>query len=242
MERESYNDMYIHEDVHWWFTARRSILQKVLSQHCRYNNPQNILEVGCGSGGNLQMLKAYGDLFAMELDDNTREIANRKNICNVKKGVLPNDIPFDESFDLICIFDVLEHINDDLETLKSLRKKLNRKGTLIITVPAYMFLWSAHDEANHHKRRYTKKQLIDIVSESGLSVIYTSYFNTILFPIIATVRIINNIINKKAGSDINLPPKAVNNLLKRIFSIEKALLPKISFPFGVSIILIAKNE
>ena len=242
MERESYNDMYIHEDVHWWFTARRSILQKVLNQHCRYNNPKNILEVGCGSGGNLQMLKEYGDLFAMELDDNTREVANRRNICNVKKGVLPNDIPFDDRFDLICIFDVLEHIDDDLATLKSLRKKLNQKGTLFITVPAYMFLWSAHDEANHHKRRYTRKQLIDIVSESGLSVTYTSYFNTILFPIIATVRIINSILNKKTGSDVNLPSKAVNNLLKKIFSFEKTLLPTISFPFGVSIILIAKNK
>lgn len=84
-----------------------------------------------------------------------------------------------------------------------------------------MFLWSAHDEANHHKRRYTRKQLKDIVSASGLSIIYTSYFNTILFPIIAAVRIINNILNKNTESDVNLPSKPVNNLLKKYLALKK---------------------
>ncbi len=187
------------------------------------------------------MLKAYGKIFAMELDDEARGMANSRNVCDVKKGKLPNDIPFDDDFDLICMLDVLEHIDDDLATLYSVRDKLNQKGKLLITVPAYKFLWSAHDVANHHKRRYIKKQLVDLTSKAGLNVKYTTYFNTLLFPVIVTVRAINNILGKNRGSDIHMPSKLTNNLLQKIFSSEKALLPTTSFPFGVSLLLIAEK-
>lgn len=241
MERETYDGMYANEDIHWWFVARRSILQKVLDRYFRNHKPEKVLEIGCGSGGNLQMLDAYGNLFAMELDDEARSMANARNVCNVKKGELPDDIPFDDGFDLICMLDVIEHIDDDLSTLLSVRDKLNQKGTLLITVPAYKFLWNAHDVANHHKRRYTKKQLVDIVSKSGLNIKYSTYFNTILFPLIVAARVMSNVLGKNSGSDVNIPSKFANSLLKTVFSSERALLPAISFPFGVSILLIAEK-
>jgi len=177
----------------------------------------------------------------MELDDEARSMANSRNVCNVKKGKLPNDIPFDNGFDLICMLDVLEHIDDDLATLQSVRDKLNQKGIFLITVPAYKFLWSAHDVVSHHKRRYIRKQLTDLVSKSGLIVKYTTYFNTFLFPVIVIVRTLNNIFGMNSGSDVNLPSNPVNNLLTKIFFSERALLPTISFPFGVSILLIAEK-
>jgi len=233
--------MYANENIHWWFVARRLILRKVINQYFSENTKGKVLEVGCGSGGNLQMLKAYGDISAMELDDDARKMANSRSVCNVKKGKLPYDIPFDDDFDLICMLDVLEHIDDDLAALQAVRKKLNQKGTLVITVPAYKFLWSAHDVANHHKRRYLRKQLINIVSESGLNVKYITYFNTFLFPVIAATRTINNVLGKKTGSDVDMPSNLVNNLLKTIFSSEQAILPSVSFPFGVSILLVAEK-
>lgn len=241
MKREVYNEMYANEDIHWWFVARRSIIQKVLDHYFRDKEQRKVLEVGCGSGGNLQMLKAYGNISAMELYDEARGLANSRNICHVKKGKLPNDIPFDNGFDLICMLDVLEHIYDDLAALQSIRDKLNQKGKLLITVPAYKFLWSGHDVVNHHKRRYSKKQLTGLVSQSGLKVKYATYFNIFLFPVVAVVRILNNILGKNSGSDVNLTSMPVNNLLTNIFSSEKALLPKIFFPFGVSILLIAEQ-
>jgi len=241
MEREAYNEMYANEDIHWWFVAKRSIIQKVLDHHFRDKKQRKVLEVGCGSGGNLQMLKAYGNISAMEFDDKTRGLANSRNICHVKKGKLPNDIPFDNGFDLICMLDVLEHIDDDLAALQSIRDKLNQKGKIFITVPAYKFLWSGHDVVYHHKRRYIKKQLTGLVSKSGLKVKYATYFNTFFFPVIATVRVLNNILGKNSGSDVNLPSMSVNNFLTKIFSSERTLLPTIGFPFGISILLIAEK-
>ncbi len=241
MEQESYNEMFANEDVHWWFIARRLIMQKVLDRFYLNKKRGRVLEIGCGSGGNLQMLKEYGNIFAMELDDKARSMANSRNVCSVKKGKLPNDIPFDDSFDLICMLDVLEHIDDDLATLESVRDKLNKKGMLLITVPAYKFLWSAHDVAYHHKRRYLKKTLTNVVSKAGLNVKYITYFNTFLFPGIATARFMNNILGKNSGSDVNLPSNAVNILLTKIFSSERALLPAMVFPFGVSLLLVAEK-
>ena len=239
MEREAYIEMYASENSHWWFVARRLVLQKIIGHYFADNKQAKVLEVGCGSGGNLRMLSTFGKIFAMELDDEARSMANNKNLCHVKKGKLPNDLPFDESFDLICILDVLEHIDDDLGALKALKNKLNNNANLLITVPAYRFLWSAHDVSNHHKRRYSKQQLMDVVTKSGLKINYITFFNSFLFPVVALVRIVNNIIGKTTGSDVSMPPKLVNNVLKSVFASERLLLPIVSFPFGVSILVIA---
>jgi len=240
MERRSYKEMITLEDIHWWFISRRMILQKVIDQYFQKDISKNILEIGCGSGGNLQMLKDYGKLHAMELDDEALNVAKSRNICNVKKGKLPNDIPYDNKFDLICLWDVLEHIDEDIDSLEAIRNKLNQKGIIVITVPAYKFLWSAHDVVSQHKRRYNKKYLSSIVSKSGMHIKYATYFNTFLFPIITTIRTLNNIF-KNNNTDVSLPSKPLNNLLIKIFSCEKRILPKFIFPFGVSILLIAER-
>lgn len=241
MEREAYSEMNANEDIHWWFVARRSIIKKVLDHYLRNKEKREVLEVGCGSGGNLQMLKAYGNVSALEFDDEARGTANSRNICDVRKGELPNDVPFDNGFDLVCMLDVLEHIDDDLTVLKSIADRLNAGGKLLITVPAYEFFWSEHDVVYHHKRRYIKRQLTRRVSKSGLKVKYATYFNTLLFPIVATVRILNSTLRKNSGSDVSLPSMPVSNLLAKIFSSEQVFLPTISFPFGVSILLIAEK-
>ena len=241
MQRLAYDEMNNNESIHWWFVGRRSILKNVLDNYYQ-DSRKNVLEVGCGSGGNLHMLKAYGEISAMELDDESRAVANSRKICNVMKGKLPDDIPFDSGFDLVCMLDVLEHIDDDLAALHAIKKYLNINGELFITVPAYKFMWGRQDEASGHKRRYTKKLLTDVISEAGLSVKYATYFNTFLFPAIAAARILNKIIGNKSGSDISLPSKPVNNILKGIFSSENWFLPGIQFPFGVSILLIAEQK
>ncbi len=242
MQREAYVEMYHHEDRHWWFISRRKIVQKVLDSYLSGRERRGILEVGCGSGGNLELLSKYGDLHAMELDDYARDMAARRGICPVKKGSVPDNVPFSESFDLVCILDVLEHIDDDLRALQEMRKMLNPHGKLLLTVPAFGFLWSTHDVALAHKRRYRKKQLIRLVKRAGFRTVYSTYFNTVLFPVVAVTRFLNKALGKKGGTDLNMPSYFMNTLLTKMFSSEKFLIPGISLPVGVSILLMAEKE
>jgi SAM-dependent methyltransferase len=238
MEQELYDAIQTMEDHHWWFVARRAILKKILNRFYRRQGAGRVLEIGCGSGGNLRLLETYGRLSAMELDDGARALAASRNICPIKPGRLPDDIPYDETFNLICMLDVLEHIDDDLAALRAVGEQLNNEGTLLLTVPAYRFLWGPHDVVNHHKRRYTIKELSTVAAKAGLKIRYASYFNTFLFPMIALSRLLGNIYHKE-GSDLGLPPDPVNRFLAGFFSGERLFLPESSFPFGVSIVLVA---
>ncbi|MDQ1331245.1 MAG: hypothetical protein QG578_1513, partial [Thermodesulfobacteriota bacterium] len=126
------------------------------------------------------------------------------------------------------------------EALESAGKKLNPGGKILITVPAFRFLWSSHDVAVHHKRRYVKKELMELVQLSGFRIIYFSYFNMLLFPIIAAIRSLKIINGKKCGTDVFMPSKPINILLTTIFSCERFLMPRISLPFGTSVLLLAE--
>jgi len=241
MEKETYIEMNNNEDRHWWFVARRRIVKKVLDYFLKQKANREVLEVGCGSGGNLEMLSYYGKLSAFEIDDQARCMANSRNITLVKKGELPKGIPFNGDFDLICLLDVLEHIDDDVGSIKALSASLKPDGKILITVPAYKFLWSNHDIVNHHKRRYLLRHLLKIIKASGLNVVYSTYFNTLLFPVIFITRIINNIVSTKVGSDVNKSPTMVNSILLSIFSSERLLIPRFFWPFGVSILVLAEK-
>jgi SAM-dependent methyltransferase len=242
MDRKAYFNLSKYEDNHWWFTARRIIIDKVLKAHFPDRENAEILEVGCGSGGNLELLSNFGKVHAMDLDEYCIEIANKRNICHVKHGSLPDDLPFDERFELICMFDVLEHIEDDQKALKTVSESLGDEGVLLITVPAYSFLWSSHDVALNHKRRYVKKRLLDILASAGFRAVYSTYFNSFLMPVVLLVRVFNNFVRKSRGDDLKTSSEFVNKLLSRVFSGEKYFIPRFSLPFGVSILIVAKKN
>jgi SAM-dependent methyltransferase len=164
----------------------------------------------------------------------------------VQRGSLPDNIPFTDKYDLILMLDVLEHLDDDAQALLKLDLRLKPGGWLLITVPAYQFLWSEHDDINHHKRRYVLKGLKQVVSQAGYSIYYGSYFNTFLFPIVAGVRIVKKIlqISNSTGNsnDLLLPPKPVNQFLSLLFASERYLMDQLSLPFGVSVLLLARKN
>jgi len=241
MEKAAYIEMYLNEDRHWWFVARRKIIEKILSCYFQDKRERKILEIGCGTGGNLELLSTYGKLHAIEIDDKALAMASKRGFGHVVKGSLPDDIPFNGDFELICMLDVLEHIDDDLGALESVRKRLNPGGKALITVPAYRFLWSEHDVVLHHKRRYEKKELIELVQKSGFRIIYSTYFNTLLFPAIAVIRFMKKVHGKERGTDVSMPDKAINSLLTAIFSAERFFAPWISLPFGTSILILAEK-
>ena len=238
MQPEFYTEMASVEDKHFWFVARRRLIGKVLD-HMKLASHSDILEIGCGSGGNLDLLARYGNLYAVELDRGARALANRRNIVKVEEGSLPDNVPFaDRHFDIIAMLDVLEHIADDVAALRTVHERLKDNGIILLTVPAYQFLWSHHDVVSHHRRRYVRGELERLIANVGFTVVYSTYFNTILFPIVATVRFLKNIFMKDEKSDVQMPPKVVNALLTRIFAAECLVVPKISLPYGVSVLIV----
>jgi SAM-dependent methyltransferase len=242
MNPAAYLEMAETESRHWWFSGRRAILSSMIA---RLNLPQNpqILEVGCGTGGNLEMLGKFGNVSALEMDETARAIASTKtnNRYDIRDGCCPYKIPFTEqNFDLICMFDVLEHIEQDTETLISIKKLLKKNGRILITVPAYQWLYGAHDEFLHHKRRYTANQLKEIFLAAGLVPAKISYFNTVLFPIAVIVRLKDKVWGGTSVTGTSVPPAIINNIFQKLFGFERFLLERFNLPFGVSLLCVLK--
>jgi SAM-dependent methyltransferase len=242
MENELFDEMYEVEARHWWFVARRKIIDSVI-KNLNLNNNSQIMDAGCGNGDNLGVLSKHGELVAIERDDNALTRAKARNIGSVVKGELPDNIPLSisKNNDLIVMLDVLEHIDDDEKSLYVLKNWANINGKLLITVPAYQFLWTKHDEQHHHKRRYTAKKLRKIVENNGWKVNYISYFNTFLFPLALVDRLKQKILSSSNGSQNKLPNKCINSFFEKVFSFESNVIGKYSFPFGLSIIVVAEK-
>ena len=246
MNPAAYLEMAETEARHWWFTGRRAILSKMIEGLALPQNSK-ILEVGCGTGGNLKMLAKFGEVSALEMDVTARGIAAKKtkNLYDIRAGYCPDDIPFrEQQFDLICMFDVLEHIEKDAETLISLKKLLKKNGRILITVPAYQWLYGSHDEFLHHKRRYSAKELRGKFATSGLQPLKFSYFNTILFPLAVAVRLKDKLLGNQSVTGTSVPPALINKLLTAIFSAERFLIKHFNLPFGVSLLCVLeiRNE
>ncbi|MCL6477966.1 MAG: class I SAM-dependent methyltransferase [Peptococcaceae bacterium] len=244
MEDKIYRLMAEIESDHWWFSGRRNIIDTAIRSFVKLNQGAKILDVGCGTGGNLSLLSQFGCVSGLEMDAGAVEMAKERGLGQIYKGEIPGPLPFEEnSFDLIVMLDVLEHIEDDGEAIRYLVEYLKPNGYLLITVPAHSFLWSNHDRAHHHLRRYTRPQLVEKLRESRLDIIYSSYFNVWLFPMILLIRTIKNkLIKSKDNCDLSMPKYCINKILAAIFSSEKYFIKKnYRFPVGVSIIACGKK-
>jgi SAM-dependent methyltransferase len=244
MDPAAYLEMDETETTHWWFLARRAILSRMIES---LDLPPNakILEIGCGTGGNLDMLAGFGEVHAIEMDANARAIISRKtnDRYDVRAGHLPDAIPFrDRCFDLICMFDVLEHIDRDAESLAALKPLLKENGRILLTVPAYQWLWSAHDEFLHHQRRYSAADLRGKIESAGLHALKMSHYNAILFPLAAVARLKDKLLGNTKISGTAVLSAPVNRLLKHIFGAERFFLRYLNFPFGVSLLCILHSE
>ena len=235
MERIVYDRMAELDELHWWYRARREVLRELIRRDIALPADARILEVGCGTGHNFQMLRGFGRLDAVELDSAARAIASRRLGHAVMDSPLPEltGVPL-RSYDLVAMLDVLEHIDDDRATLVSLAARLRPGGRILITVPAFPFMWSAHDEVNHHKRRYTRRTLKAVVGEAGLKLEMMSWFNSLLFPLAAAARLAGRITGRE-DSDDKLPPGPVNRVFETIFALERHAIGRVQLPPGVSL-------
>jgi len=239
MERIVYDRMAELDGRHWWYRARRDILADLIERRIALPADAHILEIGCGTGHNLEMLARFGRVDGIEIDEAARAIASGRLGHMVMDSPLP-ELPGveDRTYDLVAILDVLEHVEQDREALASIARKLRPGGKLLITVPAFPWMWSAHDEVNHHKRRYTRGTLRKVIGDAGLELEMMSWFNSLLFPLAAAARLAGRLTGKQ-DSDDKMPPAPVNALFEAVFGLERYALGRVPFPPGVSLVAIA---
>ena len=241
MERAVFDRMAELDQHHWWFLARRRILEQLIRRVVRPSKGARVLEVGCGTGHNLPMLGKFGEVDASELDSSARALSTKRLGREVKAAKLPDLSMFKrDTYDLVALLDVLEHVPDDLASLRAIHRRLKPGGALLLTVPANPWMWSAHDAAHHHFRRYTRKQLEELFLRSGLEVELLSYFNTLLYPLVAAARIVGKAL-KRETSDDKLPSAPVNATLNKIFGMEAGMVGRLPMPFGVSLVAVVRR-
>lgn len=234
MDVAAYHSMRDLQDEHWWFVGRRKFLRQLIQRHGNLGPDARIFEAGCGFGGNLPLLEEFGRVSAFEYSDEARAYSTAQSGIAVMPGALPDGVDFGgRTYDLIALLDVLEHIEDDRASLETLGRGLAENGRMLITVPAFQWLWSTHDELHHHKRRYSRKSLESVIRAAGLEPVKTGYFNSLLFPLAMAQRIATRASNSPAVGD-EMPPKPVNKALGWVFSLESAMAGKFGLPFGLS--------
>jgi SAM-dependent methyltransferase len=239
MERIVYQQMAELDERHWWYRARRQVLAELIRREARPPANAKILEIGCGTGHNLAMLGQFGHVDGLELDDEARALSERRLGRTVMSAPLPElaGVP-ERHYDLIGAFDVIEHIEDDRAALASIAGRLKPGGKFVMAVPAHQWMWSAHDVVNHHKRRYSRRGLRELVEGSPLQLLKIGYFNSLLFPLAVAQRAASKLSGSE-DADVRLPPAPLNAVFNSVFAAERYLVGRLPLPPGLSLFAIA---
>jgi len=260
MEQHTYAIMDRVEDSHWWFVGRRAILETFLRQivnrfesrlqaasptgegpaEAGTQNVVRILDVGCGTGANLEMLSQFGEAEGVDVSDDALEFCRRKGL-KVQKG-LAETLPYsDETFDVTTALDVVEHLDDDIAGLKEMFRVTTRGGYSLIFVPAFMWLWGVQDDISNHRIRYTKQEIVERLEKAGYTVERATYANWTFFGPILGGRTLMRLTGIKPESENNVNVSALNGIFGKLFSAERFWLKNFNFPFGVSIVVVARK-
>lgn len=244
LRKEEYANLASREYFYWWNIGRRLILRSVLGRHIKTNRSL-ILDVGCGSGGNILFLKNFGPVVGLDASDTALSFCRDKGFQELVLGDAQKNISYSNNhFNVVSAFDVLEHLPDDLGALKEMSRVCSPGGLVFVTVPALPFLWGPHDEYLGHQRRYTKKKLKKDFTRLGLDVLEASYFVMPAIPFIVTRRYLEKISKKNTQShsfDVILP-FWLNSTLIGWLKVERFLLNLFPLAFGSSLYVIARKK
>jgi SAM-dependent methyltransferase len=238
MDRDYELQTHRAEDRHWWYRGRRTVLENVIAG-LPLPARARILDAGAGSGRNMVELMRHGTVTAIELSPTSVCLARARDVGEVVEGSVL-EMPFESgSFDLAASLDVIEHLEDDVGALRELRRVVTPGGCLLVTVPAYQWLWSGHDVVNHHHRRYTRRSLRVVGEQAGWKQVRTTYFNSLLLPVAMVLRIMDRFSRKTTESSLDLwvPPQPLNWLMERPLALEAALIARGGrIPAGLSLL------
>lgn len=246
-------DVLLPEDRHWWFASRTRAILAYLDRWVGARPPQErrLLDVGGGAGNMAHHLRHYGRYTSVDLYAKPLRVARQRGLTATQGNA--THLPFaDEAFDLVALLDTVEHIADDNAVFAECYRVLRPGGTLIVTVPAFMFLWSYNDVLNQHRRRYTRGQLTTKLKRQGFNVLASSYTNFFVFPLAAAGMMVRKFrkpdhlaslyFDKEAYQvDMEPVPEPINALLSQVGRLEAALIGHFSFPWGTGIIAIARK-
>jgi SAM-dependent methyltransferase len=242
MESEFYAALHQVQERHWWYAARRNLLAHLLRNLQNEGLPDGVIyDLGCGVGANLPVLERFGPVLGVDTSPEAVAFARSRGHENVRQADLNRLEGLEEgSASVVVLADVIEHLPDERPCLEAARRLLKPGGALIVTVPAFMFLWSPTDEVNHHYRRYTAGQLRRVIAPL-FTLQKLTYFNTFLFGLIAAGRFTERLLKRDGNDAVGVPRWPVNGALQAIFEAEIPLLDRLSFPVGVSVLCVARR-
>ena len=245
MQQHTYAIMDRVEDKHWWFVGRRAILESfmrgIVDKLGNAGINLRILDIGCGTGANLEMLSQFGNAEGVDVSDDALEFCRQKGLT-VQRG-LAETLPYEDgSFDVTTALDVIEHLDDDIAGLKEMYRVTKCGGYSLIFVPAFMWLWGVQDDVSNHRIRYNKQQIVERLKQARFSIERATYANWTFFAPILAGRTLMKLTGIKPESENNVNLSALNGVFGKLFSAERFWLKNFNFPFGVSIVVVAKKD
>lgn len=238
MRDDLYEDLYVQEEKHWWHISKRNVVASMLGAFLRAKNLK-ILDIGCGTGKVMDMLSHFGKVWGLDNNKKALSFCRKRGFRHITFGEAADTGFEDDFFDVVTMLDVLEH-TDENATLQETRRILKPGGIMIITVPAYQWLWSLWDDVLKHKKRYTKRNLEAVVKQNGFTIMRFSYmYSFLVLPAFVFRKLKSH--KKSYESDFSTNPPFINFLFTLFSNIERYLVVRGRIPFGTSLILVCKK-
>lgn len=239
MQPSEIDKMHRLEESHWWFQGKKLLVERFISSAGIRGG--KFLDIGCGTGMFLKVLASYGSVFGVDISAQALAYCREKVAADLTLAT-GDQLPFpDDSFSFVSLLDIIEHADDDLSVLKEAYRVCMPGGVVLVTVPAFRFLWSSHDVAHHHKRRYRLPELRRIAVESGFTVERITYTNFFIFlPVLFKRTLFPTRVNG-AESDLVETPALLNRMLLSLYRFEAFYLGKANFPWGVSLLMLIRK-
>lgn len=243
LDRSAYDRLFELEKRHFWRIGRRRTILDIL-ERWRPDGDLRILDIGGACSLVSQEMTRFGEVTVVEPDEPTARFAARELGLDVRPGSLPDDMPVEGPFDVVTMFDVLEHIDDEAPAMATVARLVRPGGLLVITVPALPILWSDHDTSVHHRRRYTKATLRPVIEAAGFRIARLSYHTCLLFPLVFAQRMASRLRGLKAKPeyDVKVPAAPVNQTLLAVMEAERRLFKHVNLPIGSSLFAVAYRE